>query len=173
MQAKAIFEKLQVEVFNPLMKTSGFYHEQDTWWRSLHDFTLVLSLQKYWWSSDDNIDFRINLGLMLPSNQKNPYKKPEINELAVCVSQDSYLPEDIQFHKYKNSIGYSIKTEDDLKEFMTVIKRDIELYILPQLLDQKSLEDCIDFYKNIPFWNQRLQKLVAEHQINIMKEIAV
>jgi hypothetical protein len=173
MQANAIFEKLQIEVFNPLMKNSGFYHEQDTWWKSLHDFSLVVSLQKYWWSSDDTIDFRINLGLMLPSNQKNPYKKPEINELAVCVSQDSYLPEDIQLHKFKNSIGYSIKTHDDVSAFISIMRRDIERFILPQLMDQNTLEACINFYKHIPFWNQRLQGLVAEHQSQLMKEIAV
>ncbi|WP_019037627.1 DUF4304 domain-containing protein [Psychroflexus tropicus] len=172
MKAIKMLIKMEAEVLKPLMLKVGFHNDDDIWWKSTADFSLVLTLQKYWWSSEDKVDFRINLGLMIPPIQKNSSERPEITELAVCVSQDCYLPEELQFHKFKNSIGYCIKTGDNFEQFIDMIKRDFEDYMIPQLIQQKSLEDCVDFYKDVPFWNQRLDRFIQEHKFKVMNNLA-
>ena len=172
MKAIEILRKMNSEILTPLLKDAGFNNEGDIWWKSTEEFSLVLTLQNYWWSTDDKIDFRINLGLMIPPIHKKSKKRPEITELAVCVSQDCYLPESIQFHKYKNSIGYCIKNGDNTKEFLELIQRDFTDFIMPQLLKQETLENCVDFYKNVPFWNQRLNRFIEEHRFKLMNNIA-
>lgn len=172
MKALELFNKMEIEVLQPLLLDAGFENEGDIWWKSFEEFSLVLTMQKYWWSTEDKVDFRINLGLMIPPIKASSKKRPEITELAVCVSQDCYLPEEIQFHRYKNSIGYCIKNEDDASEFLNLIRRDFEGYILPQLLEQKTLQDCIDFYKNIPFWNQRLDRFIQENKFKAVNNFA-
>lgn len=172
MKAIEILRKMEVEVLQPLMLEAGFENDGEIWWKSREEFSLVLTLQKYWWSTDDKIDFRINLGLMIPPIKASSRKRPEITELAVCVSQDCYLPENIQFHRYKNSIGYCITNEENVDEFLNLIKRDFKNHIIPQLLQQKTLDDCVDFYKEVPFWNQRLDRFIQEHKFKLMNNIA-
>lgn len=172
MKAIEIFKKMETEILLPLMHEAGFSNDGEIWWKSTEEFSLVLTIQKYWWSTDDKIDFRTNLGLMIPPIKSSSRKRPEITELAVCVSQDCYLPEDIQFHKFKNSIGYSIKNEDHTDDFLNLIKRDFENFIIPQLMQQETLQDCVEFYKDIPFWNQRLDRFIQEHKFKIMNNLA-
>lgn len=172
MKATELLEKMQAEVLKPIMLKANFENDGEIWWKSTEEFSLVLTLQKYWWSTEDKIDFRINLGLMIPPIKRSNRKRPEITELAVCVSQDCYLPEDIQFHKFKNSIGYCIKNEDSSEEFLNLIQRDFENYIIPQLIQQETLEDCVEFYKNVPFWNQRLDRFIQEHKFKLMNNLA-
>lgn len=172
MKAIEILQKMEADILHPLLLKAGFNNEEEIWWRSTEEFSLVLTLQKYWWSTDDKIDFRINLGLMIPPIKTSSRKRPEITEMAVCVSQDCYLPEDIQFHKFKNSIGYCIKNDDNIKEFLDLIKRDFEDYIMPQFLQQKTLEDCVQFYKDVPFWNQRLDRFIQEHKFKVINNMA-
>ncbi|SDG50838.1 DUF4304 domain-containing protein [Psychroflexus sediminis] len=172
MKAIELFQKMEAEVLKPLMLEANFKNDGEIWWKSEEDFSLVLTLQKYWWSTEDKIDFRINLGLMIPPIKHSNIKRPEITELAVCVSQDCYLPEDIQFHKFKNSIGYCIKNDDNDEEFLNLIQRDFEKYIIPQLIRQESLEDCVEFYKDVPFWNQRLDRFIQEHKFKLMNNLA-
>ncbi|MFD0932345.1 DUF4304 domain-containing protein [Psychroflexus salinarum] len=172
MKAIEILQKMESEILKPLMVEAGFNNEGEIWWKSKEDFSLVLTLQKYWWSTDDKIDFRINLGLMIPPIKASSRKRPEITELAVCVSQDCYLPEEIQFHRYKNSIGYSLTNEDNADEFLNLISRDFEEYIIPQLIQQETLQDCVEFYKDVPFWNQRLDRFIQEHRFKVMNNLA-
>ncbi|MBZ9628342.1 DUF4304 domain-containing protein [Psychroflexus sp. CAK1W] len=172
MKAIELLQKMENQVLKPLMLKNNFQNDGEIWWKSTEDFSLVLTLQKYWWSTEDKIDFRINLGLMIPPIKESNKKRPEITELAVCVSQDCYLPEDIQFHKFKNSIGYCIKNEDDMEEFLTVVQRDFEKYIIPQFVKQQTLEDCVEFYKDVPFWNQRLDRFIQEHKFKLMNNLA-
>lgn len=172
MKAIELLQKMEAEILVPLMVDAGFSNDGEIWWRSTKEFSLVLTLQKYWWSTDDKIDFRINLGLMIPPIQNSSRRRPEITEMAVCVSQDCYLPEDFQFHKFKNSIGYCIKNEDDANEFLGLIQRDFEDYIIPQLVRQETLEDCEEFYKDVPFWNQRLDRFIQEHRFKLMNNVA-
>jgi len=172
MKAIELFNKMEAEILKPIMLKAGFNNDGDIWWKSTEDFSLVLTLQKYWWSTDDKIDFRINLGLMIPPIQKDTSARPEITELAVCVSQDCYLPEELQFHKFKNSIGYCIKNEDHEEQFMEMILRDFEEYLIPQLTQQKTLDDCVEFYKEVPFWNQRLDRFIQEYKFKVMNNLA-
>ncbi|NEV94675.1 DUF4304 domain-containing protein [Psychroflexus sp. YR1-1] len=172
MKAIELLQKMENEVLKPLMFKANFKNDGEIWWKSSEEFSLVLTVQKYWWSTEDKIDFRINLGLMIPPITKSDKKRPEITELAVCVSQDCYLPEELQFHKFKNSIGYCIKTGDNTEEFLNLIKRDFETFIIPQLIEQKTLEDCVDFYKDVPFWNQRLDRFIQEHKFKLMNYLA-
>lgn len=172
MKAIDILQKMKAEILNPLMEEAGFNNDGEIWWKSSDEFSLVLTLQKYWWSTEDKIDFRINLGLMIPPIQNNSAKRPEITELAVCVSQDCYLPEELQFHKFKNSIGYCIKNNDDVEEFLNLINRDFKEYMIPLLVNQKTLQDCEEFYKNVPFWNQRLDRFIQEYKFKLMNNLA-
>lgn len=172
MKAIELLQKMEAEILKPNMLEAGFNNDGEIWWKSSEEFSLVLTLQKYWWSTDDKIDFRINLGMMIPPIKSSSRKRPEITELAVCVSQDCYLPEELQFHRFKNSIGYSLTNEDNSEEFLKLITRDFEDYIIPQLLKQETLQDCVEFYKDVPFWNQRLDRFIQEHRFKLMNNIA-
>lgn len=167
MKAIEIFQKMESEILSPLMLETGFDKSGEIWWKSREEFSLVLTLQKYWWSTDDKIDFRINLGLMIPPIKATSTQRIEITELAVCVCQDCYLPDEIQFHTYKNRIGYSLSSKDNADEFLKLISRDFKTYILPQLIQQETLEDCVEFYKDAPFWSQRLDICIQEHRLKV------
>jgi hypothetical protein len=43
---------------------------------------------------------------------------------------------------------------------------------MPQLLKQKTLEDCVEFYKNVPFWNLRLNRFIEEQKFKLMNNLA-
>lgn len=171
---KAIDQQLKIcnEILNPLLKAAGFNDDEQIWWKSFDNFSLVLNIQNYWWSTDDRVDFRINLGLMIPPIKNAEKHKPELTDLAVCVSQDCFLPEERQFHKFKNSIGYTIKSEDAFRKVSEHIKKDLIEEILPKFFSQNTLEECLKFYKDVPFWNNRLERLILEQKFKSMQNMA-
>ncbi|WP_127844539.1 DUF4304 domain-containing protein [Psychroflexus aestuariivivens] len=164
--------KIREEVLNPLLKAAGFSNDGEMWWKSYDEFSLVLNIQNYWWSTDDQVDFRINLGLMIPPIKNAIEQKPELTDLAVCVSQDCFMKENRQFHKFKNSIGYTIKTTDDYQDVSEFIKKDLIEEILPKFFSQNTLEKCINFYKEVPFWNNRLERLILEQKFRSIQNMA-
>jgi hypothetical protein len=42
---------------------------------------------------------------------------------------------------------------------------DFETFILPKMNETESLQDCIQHYKELPFWGERLKILIKENKL--------
>ncbi|MDQ6758190.1 MAG: DUF4304 domain-containing protein, partial [Bacteroidota bacterium] len=146
----------------PTLKKHGFSTSGNTWWRNCGDFFIVINLQNYSWNDKDNIDFRFNMGIALTATLADPQKKKaDQHDLTVYVSENFHLPANRQEYKYKNNVGYSIKSDTDLDDFIIELFYDFEKEILPRLDNLKTLNDCIEFYK-ATFWVDNLKKLITQ-----------
>lgn len=61
---------------------------------------------------------------------------------------------------------------DNVKAFLKLVRRDFEIFIMSQLLKQKPFEDCVGFYKSVPFWNLKLNRLIEEQKFKLMNNLA-
>ena len=149
----------------PTLKKFGYKTSGKTWWKSQGDFLIIINLQNYSWNDKDSVDFRFNMGIGLAVTLGDPEKKKvDQHDLTVHVSESFHLPAGRHEHKYKNNVGYTIKSDTDLNDFIMELFHDFEKEILPRLDNLKTLNDCIDFYKGT-FWGDNLKRLIAEHNI--------
>lgn len=144
------------------LKLHGYSTSGQTWWKDKGDFFNVINLQNYSWNSKDTVDFRFNIGIALRAILKDEQKrKATYNDLVIHVDEGTLLP-DRHIRKFGNSQGYSITEDTNLDEFVNAVRSDFEMYILPKLDEPKSLQDCVQYYGQLPFWGDRLKKVISE-----------
>lgn len=149
----------------PALKLHGYSTSGQTWWKDKGDFFNVINLQNYSWNSKERVDFRFNIGIALKALVKDERKKKATYyDLVVHQSEGSFLP-DGRNRKFGDNQGYSICYNTDLEEFIIAIKMDFENYILPKLDETESLQDCIQYYGELPFWGERLKILINENNL--------
>jgi Domain of unknown function (DUF4304) len=150
----------------PTLKQNGYQTSGQTWWKNQDDFFIIVNLQNYSWNDKDNVDFCFNIGIGLTATLKDTEKKKAgYNDLSVHVRESFYLSDDRQEHKYKNNVGYFIKSDTDFEDFKKEMSYDFEKEILPRLDALKSLKDCVDFYGGITFWGDHLKRVISENNI--------
>jgi len=146
----------------PILKSNGFKTDRLTWWKEKGDFFIVINLQNYSWNNKNNVDFRFNMGIAVTKNLKDPKKqKATYNDLDVNVTEAGHLPQNRIYHRYKNNVGYTITDDTDLGDFIKEFSIDLENEILPRLNKLTSLNDCLDYYKQFPFWGENLQRIIG------------
>jgi hypothetical protein len=169
MTAKDIQAEFIKLYLKPTLKQNGYQTSGQTWWRKQGDFFIIINLQNYSWNDKDNVDFCFNIGIGLTATLKDTTKKKAgYNDLTVQVREGLYLPDNRQEHKYKNNVGYSVKSNTDLTDFINEMSIDFEQAILLKLDTLKSLKDCVDLYGGLVFWGDNLKRVISENNLSLV-----
>jgi len=80
------------------------------------------------------------------------------------LDEGTFLPDRIN-RKFGNNIGYSIKSETELNDFILSVINDLSLYILPNFEKPKNLVELLEFYKKYEFWGNQLEKQIIENKL--------
>jgi hypothetical protein len=150
----------------PTLKQNGYQTSGQTWWRNQGDFFIIVNLQNYSWNNKDNVDFCFNIGIGLTATLKNTEKKiARYNDMLVRIRERFYLSDDRKEHKYRNKVGYFIKSDTEFEDFKKEMSYDFEKIILPKLDALKSLNDCVDLFGGITYWGDNLKKVISESNL--------
>lgn len=172
MTAKEKQAELVKSYLKPLLKKNGYQTTGQTWWRNQRDFFIIINLQNFSWNDKDNVDFCFNIGIGLTKTLKDSTKKKITqHDLSVYIRENFYLPSNRQNHRFKNTTGYSIKSENEFDDFKGEISFDFEKFILPKLDSLVTLADCLDLYGGLTFWGDRLRLLISENEATDHHEI--
>jgi hypothetical protein len=143
----------------PVLKDFGYLTSGQTWWRDKGEFFIIINLQNFSWNTKNDVNFCFNIGIALKSVMKDISKKPAYSDLTIMLRQGGYLSDIRNTNTYKNKNGYVINQDTDIDDFTKELKIDFEKEILLQLNKLKTINDCVDYYGNFPFWGDRLKEL--------------
>lgn len=151
----------------PTLKQKGYQTSGQTWWRNQGDFFIIINLQNYSWNDKDNVEFCFNIGIGLTATLKDTEKKKAgYNDLSIHVRENFHLPDNRQEHKYKNNVGYTLKSDTDFDDFKKEMIYDFENGILPKLDTLRTLKDCVNFYGGLTFWGDNLKRVISENNLS-------
>lgn len=137
--------------FKPTLKKYGYRFYGQTYFKLGGEIIPLINFQNYSWNSQNNVEFRFNIGFTTNDNIKNAKKaKISFSESWVQLSEGDYLEK--ENHSFRNEIGYVIDDSTDLSDFTLELRDDFEKHILPKLDSMKTIDDCLDFHKKIEFW---------------------
>ncbi|NVK73132.1 MAG: DUF4304 domain-containing protein [Oceanospirillaceae bacterium] len=147
----------------PKLKDEGFRTAGQTWWKIVDDFAIVINLQNSQWNSQESLSFCFNIGVGLTEYLKDPSrKKATYFDIVTKLREDAYLSDDRKKNKYRpeSGLGYTVTSQTNLADFISELSIDFESDILPKLGSLKTLQDCLDFYRQFDFWGEQLQNQV-------------
>lgn len=165
MTAKEIQTEFIKTYLKPTLKNYGYKTAGQTWWKGMGDFFIVINLQNSQWNSKEDVSFCFNTGVALTLIDK---KKASYNDIFPPLRHEVYLTEKRrQFLKEQyGGLGYSIRDNTDLDDFIADFKVDFEGSVLKSLEELKTIEDCAVlyekfqaeiFFKNSKFKNWKQQ----------------
>ena len=150
----------------PLLKQYNYLVNGQTWWKERDEFYTVINLQNFSWNHKDEVSFCFNIGIALKATVKNT-QKVSYADLTVQTREGNYLPDDRNIHLYRNTTGYAIKQNTELTLFTEELKIDFEQYILPALEQLNTLNNCLSYYEQIPFWGDHLKNKITELALKV------
>lgn len=140
------------ESFNPIMKKHNFKKKGNKHTLELDNLTYVVNIYKSRWNTKENMDFRIEWGVLLNEDKK----KPEVPFKAEALggshyhlfSYDHLLSHPIpQWFSINENDENQEKQDATTKETITYVLKDA---ILPFLLSFHTIQDIIDFLEKTP-----------------------
>jgi len=146
----------------PILKKYGYQIKGQTWWKEQDDFFKIINLQNFSFNTKEEVYFCLNIGIGLKSQMKDVSKKPA--NLNIQLREGAYLKDSENAHR--NNIGYIIKPDTDIDKFGEQFKAGFENEILPTLEKLVSIEDCVRYYEQFPFWGDHLKKLLKAGETN-------
>ncbi len=149
----------------PMLKSHGYKNYRQRWWLRRTDFFIIISLQNFSWNSKECVQFCFNMGIAVDRKQQPDYK-PNEHDLQVYTREGAYLPNGVGNNRFRNNTGYIIDTLTELNDFIFDFKVDFEEIILPIFDRLNTIQDCLEYFDNIPFWTDRLKKAVAENNLS-------
>ncbi|MBK8464605.1 MAG: DUF4304 domain-containing protein [Chloracidobacterium sp.] len=146
------------------LKENGYRTSGNTWWRESRDFFFVINLQNSQWNSRNRLSFCLNIGPALTSTLSDPKKrKASYFDITVHHREDSFLSEARRKQPFHQGwLGYLITDSTELDRFTKEFSVDLENEILPNLHRLESLEDWMNFVKDVPFWHEHLTRMIKE-----------
>lgn len=147
----------------PKLKDEGFRTSGQTWWKINDDFCVVINLQNSQWNSQESLSFCFNIGVGLTENLKDPSrKKATYFDIVTTLREDAYMSDDRKKHRFRSEsgLGYTLNNHTNLADFISELSIDFESHILPKLRSLKTLQDCLDFYRQFDIWGKQLQNQV-------------
>ena len=149
----------------PFLKSRDYKNSNQTWWKDRGDFYNVINLQNFSWNSKDKIDFIFNLGIALKATLKDrTLKKVTHFDCVTHLGDVAFLP-DSKNRRFGSNLGYEIKSETDLDDFMISFFNDFSNYVLPKFEEPSNLKELIDFYKRFEFWGTQLEKQIEINKL--------
>ena len=149
----------------PFLKSRDYKNSNQTWWKDRGDFYNVINLQNFSWNSKDKIDFIFNLGIALKATLKDrTLKKVTHFDCVTHLGDVAFLP-DSKNRRFGSNLGYEIKSETDLDDFMISFFNDFSNYVLPKFEEPSNLKELIDFYKRFEFWGIQLEKQIELNKL--------
>ena len=149
----------------PFLKSRDYKNSNQTWWKDRGDFYNVINLQNFSWNSKDKIDFIFNLGIELKATLKDrTLKKVTHFDCVTHLGDVAFLP-DSKNRRFGSNLGYEIKSETDLDDFMISFFNDFSNYVLPKFEEPSNLKELIDFYKRFEFWGTQLEKQIEINKL--------
>ena len=88
--------------------------------------------------------------------------KPAYSDLTIFLRDGAYLSDLRNTTVYKNKTGYFIDQNTDSRNFINEARTDFETEILPNLDKLKTIDDCVEYYSNFPFWGDRLKEIINQ-----------
>jgi hypothetical protein len=165
MTAKDIQGDFIRSYLKPTLKQRGYLTSGQTWWKNMGDFFVVINLQNSQWNTKEALSFCLNVGVALTRTLRDPNKKKATYfDLSASSREDAYLPRERKLQRYRQGgwLGYVIRSNTNLTEFINEFKVDFETYILPRLEGLTSLKDCIEFYEQPGFSSEYLKKQLRQ-----------
>ena len=149
----------------PFLKSRDYKNSNQTWWKDRGDFYNVINLQNFSWNSKDKIDLIFNLGIALKATLKDrTLKKVTHFDCVTHLGNGAFLP-DSKNRRFGSNLGYEIKSETDLDDFMISFFNDFSNYVLPKFEEPSNLKELIDFYKRFEFWGTQLEKQIEINKL--------
>ena len=149
----------------PFLKSRDYKNSNQTWWKDRGDFYNVINLQNFSWNSKDKIDFIFNLGIALKATLKDrTLKKVTHFDCVTHLGDVAFLP-DSKNRRFGSNLGYEIKSETDLDDFMISFFNDFSNYVLPKFEEPSNLKELIVFYKRFEFWGTQLEKQIEINKL--------
>jgi hypothetical protein len=142
------------------LKQHKYLTSGQTWWKDHGDFYVIINLQNFSWNTKDDVTFCFNIGIGLKSLMKDLSKKPTHFDLTVPIREGAYLAESRKINNYRNNAGYIINRNTDIDDFIIGLRVDFESEILPKLEKLVTLNDCVEYYEQFPFWGDRLKGII-------------
>ena len=165
MNAKEKHTKFIKLHLKPFLKSRDYKNSNQTWWKDRGDFYNVINLQNFSWNSKDKIDFIFNLGIALKATLKDrTLKKVTHFDCVTHLGDVAFLP-DSKNRRFGSNLGYEIKSETDLDDFMISFFNDFSNYVLPKFEEPSNLKELIDFYKRFEFWGTQLEKQIEINKL--------
>ena len=143
-------DKLVKEIIKPMMKEEGYKGFRNTWYSQREDCYVVVHMQNSMWNSEiTGICFWFNIDV-LPQSEIDDMKqvKEWINSFSM-LHESKFLPKCGLLHEYRYFMsGYQIDgyrncvpLDMDYENIAVQIKKDFQLYILPQLQKIHTIKD--------------------------------
>ncbi len=141
------------------LKQHGYLTNSQTWWRDQGDFFIIINLQNFSWNTKNDVTFCFNIGIALKSRMKDVLKKPSYFDLTTHTRGGAYLS-DSRKNIHRVETGYIIKSNTDVEDFIKELSVDFETEILPKLDKLKTINDCVEYYEQFPFWGDHLKRMI-------------
>ena len=149
----------------PFLKNRDYKNSNQTWWKDRGDFYNVINLQNFSWNTKDKIDFRFNLGIALKATLKDTtLKKVTHFDCVTHLGDGAFLP-DSKNRKFGSNLGYEIKSETHLDDFVISFFNDFSNYVLPKFEEPSNIKELIDFYKQFEFLGNQLEKQIEINKL--------
>ncbi|GGH64402.1 hypothetical protein GCM10011318_00390 [Phaeocystidibacter marisrubri] len=123
----------------------------------------MINLQNSQWNSKELLSFCSNIGVGLTENLKDPSrKKATYFDIVTNLREEAYLSDDRKKHRFRpeSGLGYTLTTHTNLADFISELSIDFESDILPKLGSLRTIQDCLDFYRQFDIWGKQLQNQV-------------
>ncbi|RZJ97395.1 MAG: DUF4304 domain-containing protein, partial [Flavobacterium sp.] len=119
-------DKIFKEIFKPAFKMKGFSISGTTFKKQEESFSKIFNFQSSGFNLDDSVSFYLNIGLLFPIwfdiRNESPPKSAKIYDCQFRIRTDSVTG--------RNQM-YSLTSNTNFEEFESLIKSDLEKYILP------------------------------------------
>lgn len=149
----------------PILKLYGYSTKGKTWWRDQGVFFIIINLQNFSFNYKNDVTFCFNIGVAVKAGMKHPDSLyPNYNDLHINIRESAYLSKS-RINKFRNKTGYIIDLNSDIEDFIKEFKIDFEFEILPQLDRLKTINDCLNFYEQFPFWSDYLKRVIRENSL--------
>lgn len=158
MKSQEIRDSFIKNIYKPLLKSNGYKTLGNSWWKDTNDGYILIHIQSSRYVLFGECRFWIIITYQ-ENNNLHGHLKNEYMYTHQTLRQFHFLPNQGYFPEAVGRPEYHITDKTDIKELESIIRNDLEKYILPSLktIDTKNK------------WDELYNKITTDEQENFKK----
>jgi hypothetical protein len=146
MDAKYIRDEVIKNIIKPAFKNNNYKINGNTFIKEEKGFYKVITIQNFSWNNANEVEFCLNIGILLMHTTKcheltGAYSA---NKCHIQVRESFFLPSNRKKGEFHERGQYLIKKGAEEEKLKSIIKKDIDEFILFELDKINTIDDCIE-----------------------------